>query len=107
MHRVVTDLGGKSVIMQLMTHEDPDVKFRALVAVQRCVISIRELGQPDGVIDWSRIHGKLRRGEVVLYICKACVFARNPYELLASLCLSVCLNERWVIPSTLECLANP
>jgi len=35
--KVVTDLGGKAPIMQLMTHQDADVKFRALIAVQRLV----------------------------------------------------------------------
>ena len=40
LYRTVTDLGGKPLVMQLMTHPDPDVKFRALVAVQRLVVLI-------------------------------------------------------------------
>ncbi|KLO12002.1 ATPase, V1 complex, subunit H [Schizopora paradoxa] len=35
--KVVTDLGGKSRVMQLMTHENSDVRYRALISVQRLV----------------------------------------------------------------------
>lgn len=35
--RFVTDLGGKTRVMDLMTHEDPDVRYRALISVQQLV----------------------------------------------------------------------
>ena len=35
--RAVTDLGGKTRAMELMTHENPDVRYRALMAVQLLV----------------------------------------------------------------------
>lgn len=33
--KLVTDLNGKTQVMQLMTHENPDVRYRALMAVQQ------------------------------------------------------------------------
>jgi len=35
--KMVTDLGGKSRVMELMTHEDSDVRYRALIAVQQLI----------------------------------------------------------------------
>ncbi|KAG9226035.1 hypothetical protein CCMSSC00406_0008697 [Pleurotus cornucopiae] len=35
--KFVTDLGGKTRVMDLMTHEDPDVRYRALISVQQLV----------------------------------------------------------------------
>lgn len=35
--RVVTDLGAKTRVMELMTHTDADVRYRALLSVQRLV----------------------------------------------------------------------
>ncbi|KAG8724134.1 H(+)-transporting V1 sector ATPase subunit H [Ceratobasidium sp. 395] len=35
--KVVTDLGGKARVMELMTHSDADVRYRALISVQRLV----------------------------------------------------------------------
>jgi V-type H+-transporting ATPase subunit H len=36
-YRIVADLGGKSQVMALMTHENPDVRYRALLTVQQLV----------------------------------------------------------------------
>jgi polysaccharide pyruvyl transferase WcaK-like protein len=33
--RVIADLGAKTRVMQLMTHENADVRYRALISVQR------------------------------------------------------------------------
>lgn len=35
--KVITDLGGKSRVMELMTHDDSDVRYRALLSVQQLV----------------------------------------------------------------------
>ena len=35
--RVITDLGAKTRAMELMGHEDPDVRYRALLSVQQLV----------------------------------------------------------------------
>ncbi|CCM03836.1 uncharacterized protein FIBRA_05985 [Fibroporia radiculosa] len=35
--KVFTDLGGKTRVMELMTHENPDVRYQALISVQRLV----------------------------------------------------------------------
>lgn len=35
--RVVTDLGAKTRVMELMTHENSDVRYRALLSVQQLV----------------------------------------------------------------------
>jgi len=35
--RLITELGGKAKVMELMGHENPDVRFQALVTVQRLV----------------------------------------------------------------------
>ncbi|KAH6918818.1 hypothetical protein BKA70DRAFT_30168 [Coprinopsis sp. MPI-PUGE-AT-0042] len=35
--KIVADLGGKSQVMALMTHENPDVRYRALLTVQQLV----------------------------------------------------------------------
>ena len=35
--RVITDLGAKTRAMELMVHEDPDVRYRALLSVQQLV----------------------------------------------------------------------
>jgi len=35
--RMVTDFGAKARAMELMTHSDPDVRYRALLAVQQLV----------------------------------------------------------------------
>ncbi|RXW20737.1 hypothetical protein EST38_g5096 [Candolleomyces aberdarensis] len=35
--RIVTDLGGKTRVMQLLTHQNPDVRYRALLSVQQIV----------------------------------------------------------------------
>ncbi|KAJ8454254.1 hypothetical protein ONZ45_g3234 [Pleurotus djamor] len=35
--KIVTDLGGKSRVMELMTHADSDVRYRALISVQQLV----------------------------------------------------------------------
>lgn len=37
LNRVVTDLGAKARVMELMTHTDADVRYRALLSVQRLV----------------------------------------------------------------------
>lgn len=37
LHRVITDLGAKTRAMELMGHEDPDVRYRALLSVQQLV----------------------------------------------------------------------
>jgi V-type H+-transporting ATPase subunit H len=36
-HRVLTDLGAKTRVMELMTHQDSDVRYQALISVQRLV----------------------------------------------------------------------
>jgi len=35
--KLVTELGGKGRVMELMTHEDSDVRYRALISVQQLV----------------------------------------------------------------------
>ncbi|TFY70526.1 hypothetical protein EVG20_g2484 [Dentipellis fragilis] len=35
--KILTDLGAKTRVMELMTHENPDVRYQALIAVQRLV----------------------------------------------------------------------
>jgi len=35
--KIVTDVGGKSRIMDLMSHEDSDVRYRALITVQQLI----------------------------------------------------------------------
>lgn len=35
--RLVTDLGGKGRVMELMAHENSDVRYRALLSVQQLV----------------------------------------------------------------------
>lgn len=35
--RVLTDFGAKTRVMELMTHQDADVRYQALVSVQRLV----------------------------------------------------------------------
>ncbi|KAG1759401.1 ATPase V1 complex subunit H [Suillus occidentalis] len=35
--KIITDLGGKARAMELMTHPDPDVRYRALLSVQELV----------------------------------------------------------------------
>jgi len=35
--KILTDLGAKTRVMELMTHPDPDVRYQALVSVQRLV----------------------------------------------------------------------
>ncbi|KAF5372925.1 hypothetical protein D9758_001740 [Tetrapyrgos nigripes] len=35
--KIVTDLGGKTKVMELMTHQDSDVRYRALLSVQQLV----------------------------------------------------------------------
>ncbi|KDQ60593.1 hypothetical protein JAAARDRAFT_31557 [Jaapia argillacea MUCL 33604] len=35
--KIITDLGGKERAMQLMSHENPDVRYQALISVQRLV----------------------------------------------------------------------
>jgi V-type H+-transporting ATPase subunit H len=35
--KIVTDLGGKNRVMELMTHENQDVRYRALLSVQQLV----------------------------------------------------------------------
>lgn len=35
--RLVTSLGGKERVMELMTHPDSDVRYRALLSVQQLV----------------------------------------------------------------------
>jgi V-ATPase subunit H len=35
--RSVTDLGGKGRVMELMAHENSDVRYRALLSVQQLV----------------------------------------------------------------------
>ena len=37
MFRLVTDLGGKGRVMELMAHENSDVRYRALLSVQQLV----------------------------------------------------------------------
>jgi V-type H+-transporting ATPase subunit H len=37
LYRVITDLGAKTRAMELMTHHDPDVRYRALLSVQQLV----------------------------------------------------------------------
>lgn len=38
-HRTLDKLGGKSRIMGLLNHADADVKYRALIATQRCIFA--------------------------------------------------------------------
>ena len=35
--RILTDLGAKTRVMELMSHSDSDVRYRALISVQRLV----------------------------------------------------------------------
>jgi hypothetical protein len=35
MYRFIQDIGAKNQIMELMTHQDPDVRYQALIAVQK------------------------------------------------------------------------
>ena len=35
--RTVADLGGKTRVMELMTHENADVRYQALISVQRLI----------------------------------------------------------------------
>jgi V-type H+-transporting ATPase subunit H len=36
-HRIVTDLGAKTRVMELMSHEDSNVRYQALLSVQLLV----------------------------------------------------------------------
>lgn len=36
-NRTVTELGGKARVMELLSHSDADVRYRALISVQRLV----------------------------------------------------------------------
>lgn len=36
-NRILTDLGGKTRVMELMSHANPDVRYQALISVQRLV----------------------------------------------------------------------
>lgn len=36
-YRVLTDLGGKTRVMELMSHASADVRYQALISVQRLV----------------------------------------------------------------------
>ena len=36
-YRVLTDLGAKTRVMELMSHQDANVRYQALIAVQRLV----------------------------------------------------------------------
>lgn len=35
---VIEHLGGKQLVMQLLSHEDPNVRYEALVAVQKLMV---------------------------------------------------------------------
>jgi V-type H+-transporting ATPase subunit H len=35
--RVIADLGAKTRVMELMGHDDPDVRYQALISVQRLI----------------------------------------------------------------------
>ena len=35
---VIEQLGGKQVVMQLLAHEDPNVRYEALLAVQKLMV---------------------------------------------------------------------
>lgn len=48
-YRLVTDLGGKAKVMELMTHADADVRYRALLSVQQLI------SQPWAMI-WRVFH---------------------------------------------------
>ncbi len=36
--RVAENLGGKQLVMQLLTHEDPNVRYEALLCVQKLMV---------------------------------------------------------------------
>lgn len=35
---VIEQLGGKQMVMQYLSHEDPNVRFEALIAVQKLMV---------------------------------------------------------------------
>lgn len=35
---VIEQLGGKQLVMQLLSHEDPNVRYEALLAVQKLMV---------------------------------------------------------------------
>ena len=37
-HSVIEQLGGKQLVMQHLTHEDPNVRYEALLAVQKVMV---------------------------------------------------------------------
>lgn len=37
-HSVIEQLGGKQLVMQLLSHEDPNVRYEALLAVQKLMV---------------------------------------------------------------------
>jgi len=37
-HRVVEQLGGKQLVMTHLSHEDPNVRYEALLAVQKLMV---------------------------------------------------------------------
>ena len=37
-HRVVEQLGGKQLVMSQLSHEDPNVRYEALLAVQKLMV---------------------------------------------------------------------
>ena len=37
--RVLEETGGKAVVMELMSHENPDVRYQALTAVQKIMMN--------------------------------------------------------------------
>ena len=39
LRRVVEDLGAKRRVMELMSHDNPDVRYQAIISVQRLVSS--------------------------------------------------------------------
>lgn len=36
--RTIENLGGKQLVMQLLAHEDPNVRYEALLAVQKLMV---------------------------------------------------------------------
>lgn len=37
-YSVIENLGGKQLVMQLLAHEDPNVRYEALLAVQKLMV---------------------------------------------------------------------
>ena len=53
--RVVEQLGGKQLVMTHLSHEDPNVRYEALLAVQKLMVHNWYVLYTDWSIDWLLI----------------------------------------------------